>query len=149
MRRRPPAIPAAYTARPARLGRSAATALAAVLLAAGCSGDSDSGSDGRNQGGVRAAPGSPQVCQDLAAEDRLTGLRGAVREAAAGRPLSVDPAVRALVRVSSEFPSAQRAADALERWSSAPSDTARLDELAASFTALEGEVQARCDFPVS
>lgn len=119
---------------------------AAVLVA--CE-SGPSASDGEAGSAVEAAADAPQVCQDLAAQDRLTGLRETVRQAAAGEPLQVQAAVETLQAAASQLRTAQDAADALMHWSAAPSEADRLDMLATSFNALEEEVQAQCDFPLS
>lgn len=96
------------------------------------------------------AEGSPAVCSRLSGSEALTGLRGTIRAVAIeGAPAQVAAAASVLRDVAAELPSAQGAAGALERWAADPDDPAAVDVLAASFTALDQEVQARCRFPLS
>jgi hypothetical protein len=102
------------------------------------------------EGRPEPAPGSPKVCRELAASAGLTHLGADVRAAAldSTKP-DVSEAAAALRSVVAAFPTAGPAEDALARWAAAPEDAAAVEALAATFAALEEEVQAQCRFPLS
>ena len=130
--------------------RLAASVIVLCVAGAACSsGDADPETPPTSTR-PKPAEGAPAVCTTLSESDALVDLPLTIRAVAVeGTKADVEKAAALLREVTAELPSAANAADALIAWASAPSEPTSVDALATRFTALEGEVQSLCDFPLS
>jgi hypothetical protein len=96
------------------------------------------------------ADDAPQVCTELASDESLAGLAGALRAVASDEAEpDVENATEKLRAVADDFSAATAAADALEAWAAGPDEPATTEQLATAFNALDEEIQAKCGFPLS
>jgi hypothetical protein len=125
--------------------------LAAVVRLVACGDDDDGAGHGSRDRTPAPAAGSPSVCEELVADGALSDLTEQLQSVTLedGSADDLVPAAAELRDFASAFPSATAAADALERWAETPDDAAKTDALASAFAALDAEVQAECDFPLS
>ena len=95
-----------------------------------------------------AAAGAPSVCDDLVADDALSHLGEQLRSVTIenGDSDELIASAEALRSFESTFPSATRAAAALEALAETPDDAEKTEALVDAFTDLDAEVQAECAF---